>query len=76
MKIAPYSVAVSGIIRVKANLVIGFELIARILLAALNDGIQLESTDDKIGVLKFTTRRFKIQALYRLEAVTDDILKF
>ena len=55
MKIGSYSVAGRGIIGVKANRVIGFELIANILLAALNDGCPLESTDEKTGILEFTT---------------------
>ena len=73
MKIGSYFVAGCGIMIVKANLVIGFELIANILLAGLNDGYPLESTDEKTGILEFTTCRLKIQTLYRLEAVLDDI---
>ena len=60
---------------VNANFVIGFMLIVNILMAALNDRIPLESTDDKIGILEFTKWWFKIQALYHLEALRDDIWK-
>ena len=55
MKLSSYPTAGCGIIGVNADLVIGFMLIANMLLAGLNDGISLESTDDKIGILDFTT---------------------